>query len=330
MIIQHAILHILDTNTGNLIASQGEMPVTDIGVHDYIEKLVNKIYAGDVKTGTITGNDYLQTILAEKNFPKMTTELAMKLFEVVTGSDNIQAGDLLSFQATTDDGPIFGMIKLNFSPRYAHAVAYVSEKMVNNLVLNQAVLPAATQTVDEAILINMTTSKYHLIEKKHLIDGHQVAYFSEKFLDIIPDVSIKENLQTIKRTIKNVAEKYDDLPEHEALATTQAAIYEALEAGSIDTEVIAEKVFNDNEPAKSLYREQISKKIVDKEIPVENTKKYEKKYRVQKFKLDSGIEISIPMAIYQDKTKVEFVNQSNGTTSLIIKDIETVLNKFTV
>ena len=38
MIIQHAILHILDTNTGNLIASQGEMSVTDRGVHDYIEK----------------------------------------------------------------------------------------------------------------------------------------------------------------------------------------------------------------------------------------------------------------------------------------------------
>ncbi|MEX0380072.1 nucleoid-associated protein [Leuconostoc sp. MS02] len=330
MIIQHAILHILDTDTGNLIASQGEMSVTDVGVHDYIAKLVNKIYAGDVKTGTITGNDYLQTILVEKDFPKMTTKLAMKLFEVVTGSENIQAGDLLSFQATTDDGPIFGMIKLNFSPRYAHAVAYVADQMVNNLVLNQAVLPAATQTVDEAILINMTTNRYHLIEKKHLIDGHRVAYFSEKFLGIKPDISMKENLQTIKRTIKNVAENYDDLPEHEALATTQAAIYEALESGSIDTETIAEKVFSDNESAKSLYKEQIAEKIVSKEIPVENTQKYEKKYRVQKFKLDSGIEISIPMAIYQDKTKVEFVNQANGTTSLIIKDIETILNKFTV
>lgn len=330
MIIQHAILHILDTNTGNLIASQGEMSITDIGVHDYIEKLVNKIYASDVKTGTITGNDYLQTLLAEKDFPEMTTKLAMKLFEVVTGSEGIQAGDLLSFQATTDDGPIFGMIKLNFSPRYAHSVTYNEDQMVNNLVLNQAVLPAATQTVDEAILINMMTNNYHLIEKKHLIDGHRVAYFSEKFLNIIPDVSIKENLQTIKRTVKNVAEKYDNLPEHEVLASTQAVIYEALEAGSIDTDMIAEKVFSDNEPAKLLYREQISKKITDKEIPVENTQKYEKKYRVQKFKLDSGIEISIPMAIYQDKTKVEFVNQSNGTTSLIIKDIETVLNKFMV
>ena len=31
MIIQHAMLHILDTNTGSLIVSQGEMPLDNAG-----------------------------------------------------------------------------------------------------------------------------------------------------------------------------------------------------------------------------------------------------------------------------------------------------------
>ena len=43
MIIQHAILHILDTNTGSLIASQAEMNVDNAGVHDYIDKIVAKV-----------------------------------------------------------------------------------------------------------------------------------------------------------------------------------------------------------------------------------------------------------------------------------------------
>ena len=54
MIIQHAILHILDTNTGRLIASQAEMALDGAGVQDYIEQIVKKIYAGDVKKGTLT------------------------------------------------------------------------------------------------------------------------------------------------------------------------------------------------------------------------------------------------------------------------------------
>ena len=94
--------------------------------------------------------------------------------------------------------------------------------------------------------------------------------------------------------------------------------------------MIAEKVFSDNISAQQQYKEKMTDKMVDKSIPVENTQKYEKKFRVQKFKLDSGIEISIPMSVYQDKNKVEFMNHPDGTMSLVIKDIDSVLNKFTV
>lgn len=330
MIIQHAMLHILDTNTGNLIASQGEMPLDNAGVQAYIEKLVTKVYAGDVKNGTLVAQDYLTSMLANPDFPEMTTALATKLFDLITASESVPAGDLLSFLATTDDGPMFGLIKLNFAPRYAHAVEYIDDQMVNNLVLNQAILPAATQTVDEAILVYLTSHRYYLLEKKYLIDGHRVAYFSEQFLAISPETSIKENIQTIKRTVKNIAEKYDDRPAHEALAMTQEAIYDALSSGSIDTDEIAEKVFSDNVSAQAQYKEKIAEKISDTTIPVENTQKYEKKYRVQKFKLDSGIEIAIPMAVYQDRSKVAFVNHPDGTTSLVIKDIASIDNQFTV
>ncbi|TYC46125.1 nucleoid-associated protein [Leuconostoc litchii] len=330
MIIQHAILHILDTNTGSLIASQGEMNVDNVGVHEYIEKLVAKIYRGDLKTGTLVSGSYLDNMLKQDNFPEMTTQLAAKLFDTISVSETIPAGDLLSFQATVDEGAIFGLIKLNFGARYAHAVEYENDEMVNNLVLNQSILPAATQTVDEAVIVNLAESSYQLLEKKQIIDGHRVSYFSENFLEIKPEISAKENIQTIKRTVKTIAEKYDE-PEHEVLAITQDVIYNSLaETGSISTDVIAEKVFGDNVSAKQEYQEKVTEKKLPKEVSVVNADKYEKKYRVQKFKLDSGIEISIPINVYQDLSKVEFVNNPDGTVTLMIKDIETILNKFSV
>ncbi|WP_273729573.1 nucleoid-associated protein [Leuconostoc mesenteroides] len=330
MIIQHAILHILDTNTGSLIASQGEMNVDNVGVHEYIEKLVNKIYKGDIKTGNLLPDSYLDKMIKQSDFPELTTQLATKLFDTISVSESIPAGDLLSFQATIDEGPIFGLIKLNFGARYAHAVEYEDDQMVNNLVLNQSILPAATQTVDEAILVNVDDGSYQLLEKKQLIDGHRVPYFSENFLEIEPEVSAKENIQVIKRTIKNVAEKYDE-PEHEVLAATQEVIYNSLaETGSISTDVIAEKVFGDNITAKQEYQEKLTAKSLPTEVSVVNSEKYEKKYRTQKFKLDSGIEISIPVHVYQDLSKVEFVNNADGTITLMIKDIASILNKFNV
>ena len=108
-------------------------------------------------------------------------------------------------------------------------------------------------------------------------------------------------------------------------------IYNSLaETGSISTDVIAEKVFGDNITAKQEYQEKLTEKSLPTEVSVVNSEKYEKKYRTQKFKLDSGIEISIPVHVYQDLSKVEFVNNADGTITLMIKDIASILNKFNV
>ncbi|WP_312982628.1 nucleoid-associated protein, partial [Leuconostoc falkenbergense] len=120
-------------------------------------------------------------------------------------------------------------------------------------------------------------------------------------------------------------------PEHEALAITQTVIHDSIEAtGEIDTDKIAEKVFTNNISAKQEYTEKVTEKAIPKTVAVPNTTKYEKKYRVQKFKLDSGIELSIPIDIYQDHSKVEFVNNADGTMSLVLKDIASIVNKFSV
>lgn len=65
-------------------------------------------------------------------------------------------------------------------------------------------------------------------------------------------------MQTIKRTVKKIADKYDDLPAHEVLAKTQEVIHDALESGQLDTNTIAEKVFSDNLTAKMQYQEKIA------------------------------------------------------------------------
>ncbi|MGL4265848.1 MAG: nucleoid-associated protein, partial [Weissella cibaria] len=108
------------------------------------------------------------------------------------------------------------------------------------------------------------------------------------------------------------------------------AIFDSVqEDGQINTADIAEAVFKGNISAKQAYQEVIADKEIETEIAVPNVERYEKKYRLQRFKLDSGIEIAIPMDIYQDRSKVEFVNNPDGTMSLVIKDIESIVNKFT-
>ena len=69
MILKHVILHILDKDAGNLIASQAEIDLTQPGLHDYLEKIILKFQTGDYKPGTLTGEDYLaQTTVKRYNY----------------------------------------------------------------------------------------------------------------------------------------------------------------------------------------------------------------------------------------------------------------------
>lgn len=331
MIIKHVILHVLDKNSGNLIASQNELDLNQPNLHEYIEKLIEKFENSDYKVGQLTDNDAIGAIVSDndtRSFSEKATFLAEQLFDIIAPSESIPAGDLLVVEFSEGENDFFCILKLNFTPRYTHAVEYQDDKLINNLVLNQAVLPAATQTVDEGVIINLMSGAYKLIEKRYLIDGHRVNYFSENFLQLSPENSTKDNIQVIKQAVKSVAGKFD-LPEHEVLADTQNSIFDTVQDdGEINTATIAESVFNGNTSAQQAYQEIIDNKHLNTDISVPNTEKIEKKYRLQRFKLDSGIEISIPMDIYQDKNKVEFINKPDGTMSLVIKDIESVINKF--
>lgn len=331
MIIKHVILHVLDKNSGNLIASQDELDLNQPSLHEYIEKLIEKFKNSDYKTGQLTDNDAISTIISDANeqsFAEKATTLAEELFDIIAPSDAIPAGDLLVIEFSEGAEDFFSILKLNFQPRYTHAVEYQDDKLVNNLILNQAVLPAATQKVDEGIIINLMNGSYMLVEKRYLIDGHRINYFSEKFLKIQPENSTKDNIQVIKQAVKSVASKFE-MPEHEVLAETQNTIFDTVQDdGEIKTSAIAESVFKGNVSAQQAYQQIIDTKQLNEDIAVPNTERIEKKYRLQRFKLDSGIEISIPMDIYQDKSKVEFINKPDGTMSLIIKDIASIINKF--
>ena len=99
------------------------------------------------------------------------------------------------------------------------------------------------------------------------------------------------------------------------------------EENVIDNQIIAETLYGDSYAKKEKFFEQINEMgYVDRapaEVAVAGPK-----YSKQKFRLDNGIEISIPLELYKDPEVVEFINNPDGTTSVIIKNIEKIKNLF--
>ena len=200
--------------------------------------------------------------------------------------------------------------------------------VVNQLLLNRNLLPAPTVRLTEAVVIEIETLQYRLLEKERRIAGEKKAYLSELFLQVqSPRQSINESLKEVKKAIKEIA-KETGAEEYQISADLQQAVYDSVdETQSFDVNDIGEKMFAGRPEQKEKFAALSAEKDWDTQ-PVANTDQWLHKYRKQKFKLDNGIEIFIPMEVYQDSSAVEFVNQPDGSLSVIIKNIDEIKNKF--
>jgi len=316
MLINEAVLHILDKNSGNLLLSQAPLQLSDPFLIEYITKLVDKIKKGDPHIGQLASSEPLLGYLVDEgiSFLEKTQQLSDKLFALIAPAEEIGPADYLFFTGTSDTGgTLFGMIRLDYSSKVTHFVDYEGEAVSNTILQNHAILPNATQKPSEAFIVDLSNGNYHLIEKKVVITA---------------PVTTKEQIKEIKKTVTHIAKKHDEEP-YKALATTQQAIFHQLEEqDEIDAAAIFDKVFEEKPLAREAAQLAITEERVPEKIAVTNVPKYERKYSKQKFKLDNGIEITIPSEIYENKEMVEFINNPDGSVSVLIKNIESILNKF--
>ena len=148
MLINEAVLHILDKNSGNLLLSQAPLQLGDPFLIEYITKLVDKIKKGDPHIGQLAADEPLLGYLADEgiSFLEKTQQLADKLFALIAPAEEIGPADYLFFTGTSDTGgTLFGMIRLDYSSKVTHFVDYEGEAVSNTILQNHAILPNATR-----------------------------------------------------------------------------------------------------------------------------------------------------------------------------------------
>ncbi|MEG0254430.1 nucleoid-associated protein [Vagococcus sp.] len=330
MEIKKAILHIIDREAGSLICSQAELDLKEYAVKQYLDSVLKRLEKAEYKTGILQEGSDLSNVLTngDLDFIDKSSEIAQMIFDSLSISEDAPSGDLLVFEGEEMNGvPKFGLVKFNYKPSYTHHVTYLDDKMQNNIILNKTIFPSTTQRIEECCLIDLENFDLDFVEKKYSFEGQKRLFFSERLLQVDPKPTVSENLKIIKKAVKEVAGKYNE-EEYVSMSQTQQAVFESIEEeGIISKEKIAEAVFETNESAKKEYFEIIEQTKFSEEIP-SNVPKYEKKYSKQKFKLTNGIELSIPADVFKDPELVEFINNPDGTISVMIKNVEQIVSKF--
>jgi len=324
--IKNAVLHILDSNVDIPILSKNELNLEDNQIVSLIEMYIKKTLEDtSLKSGTFLAESYIPELFEklEGSFIEASILIAKNLFEIMIHSPNIPVGDLLICNVFIDGSHYLAILKLNYKKGYTHFVDYMEDGTVNKIINYKVILPSETQKIDEGAIINIKDNTCVVLEKKLFINGEKINYFSELFLKCKTDLSNKESINILRTAAQEVVHKYYQ-DAYKKSSLVNKVIYDSLEEeGMISIDRVADTVFADDENVKTEYLKKIQDAGVNNSLKF-NGNTPEKNFRRYKIKTDNGIELSIPMQIYQNKNVIEFINNPDGTVSIIIKQINSI------
>lgn len=330
--IKNVILHILDTSVGAPILSQREIGPEEEG-YGFIENLLQKMLADDnlkeaqFLEGPNRVREQCEALQSGQDFISVSQELAGMLYELISHQPDIPPADLVCCRVLIDDLPFLGLLKLNYRTNFIHHVECQGEANVNLLVKQRTVLPGENWKPDEGILINLEDFRIRLVEKAYEIDGTKEYYLSKYFLACRDQLSGAAKAKIISQVTEKLGKKYNN-EKFDSVARLRKTVIENLEeSDSIAVESVAREIFRDNPEAQREYVAELKVAGIKEDRVRLPEKLAERKFGNQKIKTDTGIEINFPSTYYNNKEMIEFINNPNGTVSILIKNVGKITNR---
>ncbi|MDR1567379.1 MAG: nucleoid-associated protein [Streptococcaceae bacterium] len=321
--IKQAVLQLYDATQQELRFSKQLLDLSQPEVHSYLLKKLEKTYSDKLKNGKLSAEHDLVNLLATKDFIDATIDFSMRWLEAFKIAEKQAASDLIYISFERDGEPYFAFIRVKLSLGLAN-----SQDLDNNQIkVNQYQLPRDAQLPDEAFLLNLQTNTFLLLEKQIRFNGANIKYFSEQLLATQPNPSVADHLKQIKQTAKKIGKSFDT-EEFQLASNIQKAVVDSLEESQIfDPVKISETLFPDNLTARLQFQEETQDSV---KHPIERviTDKTTKRLSTQKLSLSYGIELTVPNEVYDDASRVEFIENADGSYSILIKNITDIKNKF--
>lgn len=332
--LKRAILHILDANSGVSVYSDEELDVTDASINAFITKHIEKVYEdAGMRSGEFSANSGFKYHISEYMkdegyFLTMSKFAAQRVYEGIGQSDTPDSSDLIIADCLINERPVLAILKCDNKIGYTHQVMQEEGKIRNQIINHYAILPNAAQKISECAFVCMDDFTIKYKSKKRKIDGESADLMAEILLECVYDISSRESVNAVKKIAKKVTEDNggDSI---ETLSKMKEYITESIEEGErefIETDKVAEKIFDGRPVMREEFMEQIEKASVPKRVEVNSymTKKLASDVKIV---TDIGVELTFPAEYYRDSKYIEFINNEDGTISIRINNIGEVINK---
>lgn len=339
VVIEKAILHVLDPSSGMPVLSAEPM-VMDEEILEFLETHFEKTLESDeVQTGVLRSDHGFGQRMQDLGmaaagaaastagmsdsalqdlFVEESKTLAEQIYQIVSGNESVPAGDLICILANVSGQPYFAALKMNYHDGYSHY--YINGNLT--IVGQRVLLPGVGRKLEEAFLVNLETLEVRIIEKKYLMmDETKEAYLSSRILGCMPEISERSKLMAVKKAMQKANKEVlgdKKVVEQEFMSRMHGYLQETEEP--VISEMCKE-VLRDYPQIAPMVEEQLVNENIDPEATVQVGTQTMKRLEKQSVKTPDGIEVKIPADLFADQRAMEFIQNPDGSISLLIKNI---------
>lgn len=335
--IQEAVIHVLDSNGEEPILNEYKLELNE-DTYRYLYKHIKKSlndeelkYAKFNEERNVVKELAQDYLTGEEELINVSKEIAAQLFIIIKGNINIPSCDLIIVSLITDQGPMIGILKLDYKKSFTHQIDFIENKVGVDLVAHATGLPASSQRIEKAAFIKpkQENSKFDLLildKKKNRTDDDEYGanYWENNLLGCMQVINDRDET----RSFINLSERWirqtypDDAAEAEKVRREirkQLEVKDTININEFAKEVIKEDGFVDN-------FKMFMAGHVDEEIKIDKVYA-EKKINKIKLKIDSDIDINIKKEAYEDISRFEITKNGDGSINMTIKNVMNYIEK---
>ena len=323
IVFKQTIIHILDLSH--------EMPIlsaSPIALTDDTEAYLTHYLAGLFDSHSVSQAVFEDTSLwyemlqnGLQDFYTFSCDLAQQFYAYMQTFETISNGDLITTHFERDAVPYLAFFKLNYKEAYTHTVDQALHGPVNQLIKHKTILHDTVSKIQEAAIINLQT--FDLL----LLDIHKEKYV-HTLLGCTAPLSTQQKIKVVEKVLTDtIEENFEN--KVEALSFAKSNLAKSIDStSSIMLEDVLHDTFGDHEDLITSCMNSFEEKgLTEPIIEIPQAEKISRKYTSHKIKTNTGIELKLPTQLLNDPDTIEFINNPDGTLSILLKNIGSVINK---
>lgn len=324
IIIEHAILHILDYTSGVNVMSEGELDLNDSSTYAYLLKHLLQLLEDSGHQAVFFEQD--------SSFESIILNYRKKAMDFITASlqmtelleswfhdhPDLQALDVIILSYTVNTHPYLGMLVIADSEAYTHATDNHEGMLVNRIIKAHTVLPSASKKITAYALVSLEDGGITLSDKLRT-GAERTPRILHQVLQCTEAKSADDVVKIVKEAVREAAEQHGEIPEA-AVSRAKKFIQDNYErSDDLSPKELGEEIFAQQPEIQEAYQSMIEEAVLPEKV--EMPKPAVKRNSRQRMKTDTGIEISVPVEYFNNPDYVEITHHGDGTITIELKNI---------